>query len=98
MKKKPSRKTKLETEFAQWMVRRDAHSFVYEEVLAVLIAQSDVAATLAVLEARFRLLAQDPPRGVRGADITRVAKPLLALFRSWLTKPRLIRQAEGQQP
>lgn len=75
-------------------VRRDAYVVALEEVLTVLIGQSDVAATLAVLEARFRLLAQDPPRGVRGADITRVAKPLLALFRGGAAvgKPRLVRQ------
>lgn len=75
-------------------VRRDAYVVAIEEVLAVLIAQSDTAATLAVLEARFRLLAQDPPPGVRGADITRVAKPLLALLRgeAAVGKPRLVRQ------
>lgn len=59
----------------------DAWTVALEEVLTVLIGQSDVAATLATLEARFRLLAQDPPRGVRGADITRIAEPLLAVFR-----------------
>lgn len=73
---------------------RDALVVVLEELMTGLIWSSNAIATL---EARFRLLAQDPPRGLRGSDITRIAKPLLTVFREAIGKPRLVRQQEISQ-
>jgi hypothetical protein len=51
-----------------------------QELLAILLPQSDLVVTVAALEARVRLLMQRPPRGTTRKAIVAAAGPLFEML------------------